>query len=115
MHELSLCESIHAIVDRAREGRPVQSVQVRLGQLRQVVPDTLEVCWSMLTESGPLAGSSLQIEHVPVVLDCRRCGRRSTVVEPPLLACSSCGSRHVSLVSGEEFLVVSLELVEEGV
>lgn len=113
MHELSLCESIRAIVDRAREGRPVQSVQVRLGQLRQVVPDTLEACWTMLTESGPLAGSSLQIEQVPVVVDCRACGQRSTVEELLLLACSSCGSGEVSLVSGEEFLVVSLELVEQ--
>jgi hydrogenase nickel incorporation protein HypA/HybF len=115
MHELSLCESIHAIVEGAREGRPVESVQVRLGQLRQVVPETLASCWALVTESGPLAGSSLEIEQVPVVLDCRSCGRRTTLDAALVLRCGSCGSAEVTLVSGEEFLVVSLELAEQEV
>ena len=115
MHELSLCESIHAIVERAREGRPVDTVQLRVGGLRQVVPETLAACWTMLTESGPLARSRLRIEQVPVVVDCRACGDRTTMRDLPLLACGSCASTDLSLVSGEEFLVVSLELAEQGV
>ena len=114
MHELSLCRSIYDIVDRAAEGRPVQTVHVQLGQLRQVIPETLSWCWTMVTESSSLAGSVLEINHVPVVLDCRDCGARTTVEEDLLLSCGTCGSGHIVLVSGEEFMVTSLDLTERG-
>lgn len=114
MHELSLCQSILEIADRAREDRPVQAVHVRLGQLRQVVPETLAWCWEMLTDSTPLAGSVLEIDHVPVVLDCLDCGSRTTVAAELLLSCGGCGSPRTVLVSGEELLVTSLELTDRG-
>jgi hydrogenase nickel incorporation protein HypA/HybF len=110
MHELSLCRSIVHIVDRARGDRPVVAVHVRLGQLRQVVPETLVYCWGLVTQASDLAGSELDVEHVPVVLDCRACGSRTEVAEVLMLTCGTCGAGQVSLVSGEEFLVTSLDL-----
>ncbi len=112
MHELSLCQSIHGIVDRAREGRPVEIVHLQVGQLRQVVPETLAYCWTLVTDASPLAGSRLEIDHVPVVLDCGDCGRRTTVADALLLSCGSCGSGTISLVSGEELLVTSIDLAD---
>ncbi|MEZ5096871.1 MAG: hydrogenase maturation nickel metallochaperone HypA [Nocardioides sp.] len=114
MHELSLCQSIHDIVDRARGDRVVESVHLQIGQLRQVVPDTLVYCWALVTEQGPLAGSALDIDHRPVVLDCRDCGGRTTVADALVLTCATCGSGAIELVSGDEFLVTSLELVKES-
>ena len=113
MHELSLCRSIHDIVDRAREGRTVSAVNLQVGQLRQVVPDTLTYCWDLVCAGGPLAGSTLVVDHVPVVLDCRDCGERTTAVHALVLTCGSCGSGAVDLSSGEELLVTSLDLVKE--
>lgn len=110
MHELSLCQSIHGIVDRAREGRPVEVVHLQVGRLRQVVPETLAYCWTLVTDGGPLAGSRLDIDHVPVVLDCGDCGRRTTVADALLLTCGSCGSGAIGVVSGEELLVTSIDL-----
>lgn len=110
MHELSLCRSITAIVDRARSGRPVVAVHLQVGQLRQVVPATLEYCWSVLTETTPLAGSVLDIDHVPVRLECRACGEHSTVEHDLVLACAACSGTDVRLVTGDEFLVASVDL-----
>lgn len=110
MHELSLCASIVEIVERARQGRPVETVHVRVGQLRQVVPETLVHCWRLVTEATPLAGSALVVDHVPVVVRCRGCGSRTEVAELLLLACVACGSGRVTVVCGEEFLVTSLEV-----
>src|SRR5689334_13993130 len=81
MHELSLCNSIFRIVDRAAEGRPVSVVNLQVGQLRQVVPDTLVFCWSMVSEATPLSGSRLNIDSVPGRLMCGSCGSETTVVE----------------------------------
>jgi hydrogenase nickel incorporation protein HypA/HybF len=113
VHELSLCRSIHDIVDRARDGRRVRTVNLQVGQLRQVVPDTLTYCWGLVCAEGPLAGSELVVDHVPVVLDCRDCGERTTAEHALVLACAACGSGSVDLRSGEELLVTSVDLVKE--
>jgi hydrogenase nickel incorporation protein HypA/HybF len=114
MHELSLCRSIHDIVDRAREGRRVSAVNLRVGQLRQVVPETLTYCWGLVCAEGPLDGCELVVDHVPVVLACRDCGERTTAAHALVLTCGACGSGSVDLVSGEELLVTSLDLVKEN-
>ena len=61
MHELSLCQSIYGITDRAREGRPVVTVRLRVGALRQVVPETLKYCWGVVTDTTPLANLSAHL------------------------------------------------------
>lgn len=113
MHELSLCRSIYAIADRAREGRQVDVVHLQVGQLRQVVPSTLEYCWGLITEQTPLAGSRLGIDHVPIRLGCRDCGEETQVAERLVLTCAHCGGGAVTVRSGEEFLLTSMDLGEE--
>ena len=41
MHELSLCEAIAGVVKPYADGRHVDIVRVRIGALRQVVPESL--------------------------------------------------------------------------
>ncbi|MGN6753899.1 MAG: hydrogenase maturation nickel metallochaperone HypA [Intrasporangium sp.] len=115
MHEMALCHSIYTIADGARDGRPVEVVHVRVGALRQVVPDTLEYCWELLTEWTPLSGARLEIEHVPVTLQCRDCGSRTVVTDALMLSCGGCAGWHVDVVAGEELLVESLELGDSPV
>jgi hydrogenase nickel incorporation protein HypA/HybF len=113
MHELSLCQSIYTVVDRARGDRRVHAVNLRIGQLRQVVPETLTFCWGVVTEDGPLNGAELVVDQVPAEIACRACGARS-VLDEVMLVCPACGAVTVDVVSGEEFLVTSLDLVPEG-
>ena len=111
MHELSLCRSIYGIVDRARSGRPVSAVHLQVGQLRQVVPETLEYCWALVIEDSPLAGVVLDIDHIPVVLDCTACSAVTTVGHTLVLTCASCGVGAMKIRSGEEFMVTSMDLL----
>jgi hydrogenase nickel incorporation protein HypA/HybF len=110
VHELSLCRAIERIVDRARADREVTTVHLQLGQLRQVVPETLVHCWAMVTEGTGLEGSMLDIDHVPVTLDCRACGHRTTVAHVLVLTCADCGSGDIAMVAGEEFMVTSIDV-----
>lgn len=112
MHELSLCEGIYAIVDRASDGRRVEQIHLRVGRLRQVVPQTLVHCWGLLTESTELAGSQLTIEDVPIRLRCMACGEVTQVGASLDLTCAACGNVQVEVVAGEELMVTSLELGE---
>lgn len=110
MHELSLCRSIYGVVDRARSGRTVSAVHLQVGQLRQVVPETLVYCWGMVTAESGLEGAVLDVDHVPVVLDCRGCGARTEVAHALVLTCSGCGGGDIALHTGEEFMVTSIDL-----
>jgi hydrogenase nickel incorporation protein HypA/HybF len=111
MHELSICGSIVDIASRRAAGRQVAAVHVQVGQLRQIVPDTLVFCWSMVTPSTPLEGSRLDVEYVRARISCRACGNLDEENDYPILLCTACDSAEVDVVAGEEFLLTSLDLV----
>ncbi len=109
MHELSLCEAIADTVRRRADGRPVLHASVRIGYLRQAVPASMSFCWDVLTGGTDLGDCELDIEHVPAVVLCSACGER-TSLDLPVLACALCGTSDVMLESGEELMLVSIEL-----
>ena len=114
MHELSLCRGIFTIADRARAGRSVDVIHLQVGQLRQVVPRTLEYCWTLVSEGTVLQGSRLAIEHVPVRLHCSDCGATTTAAHSLVLTCSGCGSGRVRVTHGEEFMLTSMDVRGAG-
>jgi hydrogenase nickel incorporation protein HypA/HybF len=95
VHELSLCEAIaHKVQERAG-GRPVRAVIVQIGYFRQVVPDAMLFSWEVLTSATELEGTSLEIEHVPAVVECRDCGAATELTSPALV----CGAYNRPSVS----------------
>lgn len=111
MHELSICHSMLGIVKQHAAGREVRMVHVRIGEMRQIVPDTLAYCWSLVTEDSELAATKLRIERVPAKIRCASCDREQVLSEP-LLLCSSSTEHTVNLIEGDEFLITSLELAK---
>jgi hydrogenase nickel incorporation protein HypA/HybF len=111
MHELSIAEAIADKVRQRAAGRPVAAVAIRVGHFRQIVPDALEFCWTMVTDATGLEGCRLEIEQVPATLRCNECDTVSTL-DVPIMMCEHCGSSQVTLLTGQEFLVVSLELLD---
>jgi hydrogenase nickel incorporation protein HypA/HybF len=111
MHELSIAEAIAQKVRERATGRPVAAVAIRVGHFRQVVPDALEFCWTMVTDATGLEGCRLEIEQVPATVSCQDCGA-TTTLDVPILLCESCGGTKVTLMTGQEFMVVSLEIME---
>ena len=107
-----MCEAIaRKVVDRAA-GRQVLTVTIRVGHLRQVVPDAMTFAWEMLTTTTSLDGARLEIEHVPATVACNGCASVTTL-DAPVFACATCGSRDVTLRSGDELMLVSLETADE--
>lgn len=111
MHELSLCGALAEVVSRRAEARPVEAVHVRIGQLRQVVPETLAFCWEMVVAQTELEGSVLEFERVPAILHCHSCQAIGPLGASIAVACQSCGSLNVNVTAGEEFDVTALDLV----
>jgi hydrogenase nickel incorporation protein HypA/HybF len=113
VHELSICGSIADIASRHAGGRAVKVINVRVGQLRQIVPDTLTYCWELVSADTSLAGSRICVESVPARIRCRSCEHVTDVGALPVFVCGGCGGFDAQVVSGEEFLITSLELGEE--
>ena len=111
MHELSICSAIANTVEKHAEGRPVSQVKVRIGHLRQVVPDALQFSWDVVSSTTDLNDAQLVIEQVPAVVECLECGARTTL-DMPILACGTCEGFDVKLLSGEELIVVSIDLAD---
>lgn len=112
MHELSICGSIASIVTKKAGDRRVDTVHLQVGQLRQIVPDTLVYCWSLVSADTGLAGAELAIERIPARITCRSCAATIEIGDFPIFVCTGCGGVDVEVVSGEEFMITSLELAE---
>src|SRR4051812_12085417 len=112
MHELSIADAILQIALAHADGRTIEAIEIKVGHLRQVVPDALAFAFTLVSEGTLAEGAELEMEEVPAAGVCRRCGVESEFVGFPL-ACRGCGSLDVELVRGEELLVDALTM--EGV
>ena len=110
MHELSLCQAIAGVVRPHAVGRHVDTVRVQVGALRQVVPESLAFCWSLLREHEGMPDAELELELVAAEVVCRSCGQRSEITSKWSVLCPLCDSADVEILRGKEFQVTSLDV-----
>ena len=111
MHEMSLASAIVNTVVKHADGRPVSLVNLRVGRLRQVVPETLAFYFEFVARGTICEGARLEQEIIEASLRCDPCGRRWPI-EIPAFRCPSCGGADVTVASGNEFEVESIEVEE---
>jgi hydrogenase nickel incorporation protein HypA/HybF len=90
----------------------VERVNLKIGRLAAVVPDSLRFCFEIVSKDTPLAGAELSIEETPVTARCRDCGERWTIAEP-VFTCQACQSGSLEILSGRELDIVSIEVAQE--
>jgi hydrogenase nickel incorporation protein HypA/HybF len=112
VHELAIADCIVDIASRHARGRRVTKVEVRVGHLRQVVPDALSFAFELVAQGTAVEGAELALEEVPATVRCNTCAAKSVLTAFPA-CCPSCGSLDVKVAGGEELLVDSLELEED--
>ena len=112
MHELSLSGAIVNTVEKHAAGRRVSVVSMRIGALRQVVPDTLDFYFGFVSKGTVCEGSRLEQELIAARLSCASCGS-DWEIDLPLFICPACGfSGRVEVTAGDEFEVESIEVEE---
>ena len=116
MHEMGIAMQI---VQIATESIPkdmaharVARVNLKVGKLAAVVPDSLRFCFEVATRETPLAGAELHIEEVPVVARCNDCHTEWTINEPAF-TCNKCSSGAIKLLSGRELDIETIEIADE--
>ncbi len=111
MHELAIIQSVVDMVVERTAGRQVATVHITVGQLSGVVPDAMQFCYEIVTAGTPLVGSSLAIDATAGSGHCRTCDE-DFALDRLILLCP-CGSADVQIVTGQELLVTSVEMVAE--
>ncbi len=117
MHEMGIAlEIIKIVADSvpANLKNPrVEKVNLKIGKLAAVVPESLRFCFEVASRDTPAEGALLHIEEIGVTASCKNCGYSWTALEPVFI-CEKCGSGSVDLLSGRELDIVSIEVEETG-
>jgi hydrogenase nickel incorporation protein HypA/HybF len=125
VHELSISSAIVNTAERHAAGRKVTAVEVRVGSLRQVVPDSLGFYFEIVARDTVCADARLELESVAALLRCSDCGREWDPAPPPLAThepltgpglppvpafrCADCVSPG-EVIAGDELEVSSIEV-----
>ena len=111
MHELSLSSAIVNTVVKHARGRQVTVVELRVGKLRQVIPDTLEFYFEFVARGTVCEGARLEQQVIDARLSCNSCGHQWEI-EIPAFRCPECSGSDVRVASGDEFEVESITVEE---
>jgi hydrogenase nickel incorporation protein HypA/HybF len=109
VHALAIAGAVVQICCDNARGGTVAKVELKVGRLRQVVPDALAFAFELVARGTPVEGAELEIEEVAARVACPVCAAETEIEQFPL-ACGRCGSLAVEVVAGEELHVESLEI-----
>jgi hydrogenase nickel incorporation protein HypA/HybF len=125
MHEFSMCEDMLKTLKTEYDNymkekktdtsaKPTRVVRVRLvlGELHQIVPESLLMAYQALAAETVFAGSALQLEKVPLKINCRQCGWEGEI-RAPFFVCARCGGNDVATLTGREFYIADMELEDD--
>lgn len=115
MHEmgiaLQIVEIVTASIPPDARTAQVEKINLKIGKLAAVVPESLRFCFGAAIKDTPLDGAQLAIEEVPVVARCRDCDMQWTINSPAFI-CEDCQSGSLEIISGRELDIESIEVAE---
>jgi hydrogenase nickel incorporation protein HypA/HybF len=112
MHELSVCQALvrqAETIARQQAAQHIAAIRLRIGPLSGIEPHLLEQAYPAACRGTLLENSGLTIEHAPIRVQCRRCGA-CTDADISCLVCAECGDGNTQLISGDEMLLVDIEI-----
>jgi len=116
MHEMGIAMQVVEIAKGAipkdiKDVR-IEKVNLKIGKLSSVVPDSLRFCFEIITKDTPLSGAELYIEEIPVVAQCKDCNTMWTITGP-VFRCEKCKNGNINILSGQELEISSIEISDE--
>ena len=112
MHELAICQSLMNQVETIaleRNAASVTSIVIGMGPLSGVEVQLLKNAYPIASAGTVAEHAELVIEYLPVRVKCGQCGTESDAT-PNKLVCAHCGDWRTTLVSGDELMLMSVEL-----
>ena len=115
MHEMGIALQIVEIATASipPDAGPVkvEKINLKIGKLAAVVPESLRFCFEVAVKDSPLDGARLAIEELPVVARCNDCQTEWTI-NSPAFKCENCDSGSLEILSGRELDIESIEIAQ---
>jgi len=115
MHELAICQALMTQVEQIaaeHNAEHVSSIIIGIGPLSGVEEQLLQHAWPVASAGSLAEGTELTIESLPLKVRCTRCGNESDA-KPNKLLCKHCGDWRTEVTSGDELLLLKLELEKQ--
>jgi len=116
VHELAICQSLVTQVEdiaHDHDAARVVSIVIGIGALSGVEAQLLRHAYPVASAGTVAQEAQLEIEELPIRVKCGECGEESTV-KPNKLLCRHCGDWRTTLVSGDELMLMRVELEKTG-
>ena len=112
MHELAVCQAlmqqVEAVAAEHKAARVV-SITLGIGPLSGVEEELLKHAYPVASAGTVADGAELEIRTTPVRVRCKTCGEESDA-SVNRLVCSHCGDWKTELISGDELVLMTVEL-----
>ena len=112
MHELSICQSLMNQLENIaleRNAQNVTSIILAIGPLSGVEAELLKNAYPIASAGTVAEHAELIIETLPIRVKCNQCGSETDALVNKLV-CKQCGDWRTTLISGDELLLMSVEL-----
>lgn len=115
MHELAICQSLMSQVESIaleRNAQSVISILIAIGPLSGVEAPLLKNAYPLASVGTVAENAELLIDQLPIRIKCTQCGSESEA-KPNKLTCQQCGDWRTELISGDEMMLMSVELEKQ--
>ena len=115
MHEFSLISAVIETLEdfSAQQGLgPIKKISLRVGQMRQVIPATMQFAFKTAREGTALSEAELELIESPIVIRCPKCGREWGGEHMGLI-CPYCGCDNAQMSQGMELEIDSVEVEDD--
>jgi hydrogenase nickel incorporation protein HypA/HybF len=112
VHEISLMTGLlEAVEEAARDAgaERVVAISLTIGDMTEVVPESLTFAFDALTPDTMCEGAELKVTYVHPKSRCLDCGIEFEHDRYHLI-CPSCGSLTTTLIAGREMLIDNIEV-----
>ncbi|MFO7569991.1 MAG: hydrogenase maturation nickel metallochaperone HypA [Smithellaceae bacterium] len=114
MHELPVTESILKIVlahAEKNDVRRVMTIGLQVGRLSDLEDEWMQRYFDYVSRDTLAEGAKLQIERMPIRLECNACNKIHTVDDASAMdtPCPHCGKKDLRLISGREYFIKNME------
>ncbi len=112
MHEMGITHSLLNIaLDHAQRANAVRinGLTIVVGELSSIVDDSVQFYWDFVSEGTLAEKAKLTFKRVPATARCADCDHLAPL-NRETYACPACASGRLSIASGEEFYLESIDV-----
>lgn len=115
MHELGIITNLFTLIEEIAVEHhlsKINRVKLKLGQMQQIVPETLTFAFETVAEGTTAEGAVLEVESMPIKMQCAVC-TAEFLVEAQTYICPVCSGTRLNMLEGMEIVLESVEGEQE--